>query len=122
MKPTIKKLWVNALRSGKYKQGRGSLCKTTTEKGKTVTEYCCLGVLGDVAVDAYWEKNPTVPLIGGKQVTEYGLIDEVNTGFLPNSVEKQLGLTRSRTDKLVELNDDSEFSFDDIADYIEKHL
>ena len=37
MKPEIKKLWVDALRSGTYKQGFGRL--------KTDQGYCCLGVL-----------------------------------------------------------------------------
>lgn len=37
--------WYNALRSGKYKQGRGILCK----KSKQGNEYCCLGVLEHVA-------------------------------------------------------------------------
>ena len=42
MIPRIKKLWVKALRSGKYKQGRNALCHAG--------RYCCLGVLCDIAV------------------------------------------------------------------------
>jgi hypothetical protein len=38
MKKAIKKLWVEALRSGKFKKGKGALHPT---KGT----YCCLGVL-----------------------------------------------------------------------------
>lgn len=41
MKPEIKKLWVDALRSGEYKQGYNAL-KPSNET------YCCLGVLCDV--------------------------------------------------------------------------
>ena len=37
MKPEIKKLWVEALKSGEFKQDTGGL---RTDKG-----YCCLGVL-----------------------------------------------------------------------------
>lgn len=37
-KSTVK-AWVEALRSGKYKQGRGTLYVPTTK------QYCCLGVL-----------------------------------------------------------------------------
>jgi len=44
MKLEVKKLWIEALRSGKYEQGRGALNKD----GK----FCCLGVLCDLAVKA----------------------------------------------------------------------
>ena len=42
MKPEIKKLWVDALRSGEYKQAREVL---RTNGG---TSFCCLGVLTDL--------------------------------------------------------------------------
>lgn len=41
MNPKVKKLWIAALKSGKYKQGVGAL-KTNDDK------YCCLGVLCDI--------------------------------------------------------------------------
>ena len=41
----VKRAWVRALRSSKYKQGRGQL---KTDDGK----YCCLGVLCELAVKA----------------------------------------------------------------------
>jgi hypothetical protein len=42
MKRSVMKKWVEALRSGEFKQGIGSLCKD----GK----HCCLGVLTDIAL------------------------------------------------------------------------
>ena len=42
MKNNIMKKWVKALRSGKYKQGQGTL-KQFNSKGQA--EHCCLGVL-----------------------------------------------------------------------------
>ena len=42
MKQNIMKKWVKALRSGKYKQGTGTL-KQYNRKGQA--EHCCLGVL-----------------------------------------------------------------------------
>lgn len=42
MKQNIMKKWVKALRSGKYKQGTGTL-KQYNSKGQT--QHCCLGVL-----------------------------------------------------------------------------
>lgn len=47
MDPTVKALWVKALRSRKYKQGRGSL--RSADQG-----YCCLGVLCDVIDPTAW--------------------------------------------------------------------
>lgn len=44
MRTEIKKLWVAALKSGKYKQG--SMYLRQTYDG--VKEYCCLGVLCDI--------------------------------------------------------------------------
>lgn len=52
MNPTLKKQWIEALRSGKYRQGRGSL---RSESG----EYCCLGVLCDLVDPDGWEMNVT---------------------------------------------------------------
>lgn len=48
MKPEIKKLWIDALLSGEYEQGRGVLCRA--DDGKK--EWCCLGVLTDLAIKA----------------------------------------------------------------------
>jgi hypothetical protein len=44
MNKRIKKLWIKALRSGKYKQARSAL--RVVENGDT--GYCCLGVLCEV--------------------------------------------------------------------------
>jgi len=53
MDKKIKKLWLEALRSGKYKQGRGQL-KTDDNK------FCCLGVLCDLHSKEFnreWKEN-----------------------------------------------------------------
>lgn len=42
MKPEIKQKWLEALRSGKYKQGTGKLASFENR-------YCCLGVLCEIA-------------------------------------------------------------------------
>ncbi len=46
MNKEIKKKWIAALRSGKYKQGTDYL----KIKGVRGTSYCCLGVLSQLAV------------------------------------------------------------------------
>ena len=40
-----RRLWVEALRSGEYKQGRGALCRKTED----TFEYCCLGVACEIS-------------------------------------------------------------------------
>lgn len=50
----VRQLWVKALRSGEYKQGKS--CLRTNDGG----QYCCLGVLTDLAV-----KNKVIPEFTG---------------------------------------------------------
>lgn len=52
MDKKVKKVWVKALRSGKYKKGTGML--------KSSSGYCCLGVLTDIYLKQKrqtWLKN-----------------------------------------------------------------
>jgi hypothetical protein len=56
MKDNIKKLWVKALRSGEYKQGKGAL----VVKGKQCDSFCCLGVLTDLYVRQTKSKDKNV--------------------------------------------------------------
>ena len=46
MNKKVKKLWVAALKSGEYKQGRRHLCYGN----QNGTYHCCLGVLSELAV------------------------------------------------------------------------
>jgi len=45
MKPEIKAVWVQMLRTGYYVQGTGALCKQDADGSR---RYCCLGVLTDM--------------------------------------------------------------------------
>ena len=47
MKPVTKQDWIDALRSGEFKQCTGALGKRDPETG--TTSYCCLGVLATIA-------------------------------------------------------------------------
>ena len=49
MKPEIAQRWVEALRSGEYKQGL-SVLRRIDESGNGQDSYCCLGVLCEIAV------------------------------------------------------------------------
>jgi hypothetical protein len=53
MDKEIKQKWVEALRSGKYKQGEGAL--------KRGNKYCCLGVLCSITSSKNWRDHESLP-------------------------------------------------------------
>lgn len=109
MKKEIAEKWVEALRSGKYKQGKASLCEV---QGKTA-KYCCLGVLCDILKSPY------------RKISVYkGYGDETGfeTGFLPDAIMAESGMQtfygKLGASSLTVLNDAGN-SFGYIADIIE---
>lgn len=117
MNPDIKAQWLQALRSGKYRQGTGSL------KSKSGS-YCCLGVLCDLAsregIVSEERRYDGLPLF--RSTTNRS--DE-NDLTLPGAVAEWAGLRQTAPtvmDKgLAGLNDGG-MSFAEIADLIEEHL
>jgi len=107
MKPSIKKAWIEALRSGEYAQTRGSL---RDESG-----FCCLGVLCDVAVDGNWEEQPHGSWLPPKSVR----LRNKDDGHMSPEAYKRLGL--DDWIRLALLNDEGS-SFLEIADYIEENV
>jgi hypothetical protein len=126
MNKEIKQRWVNALRSGRYKQGRGAL-RRITGSGE---EYCCLGVLCQLAVDddvakCEAEENLFMYECGNRTASS-----------LPNGVAKWARLPdfqfspkvsipyegHIRKFPLFVLNDVLNYSFEEIADLIEEQL
>lgn len=93
MNPDMKAKWIEALRSGKYQQGRNRLI---TESGR----YCCIGVGAKVLFPEF-EFNPDTATV---------------------CAAEKLGLTGGQQQGLVEMNDFQDKSFAEIADYIEKNL
>lgn len=109
MNPEIKAQWLAALRSGEYAQGRGSL---KTDSG----DYCCLGVLCQLAVDQ-------------------GVVDEYSefctkTSYPSGMVVEWSGIPTFNPvvdgdgyhTRLATLNDVQQYSFAKIADIIEAQL
>ena len=97
----VYRLWIDALRSGKYRQAQYRL--------KSDEGYCCLGVLCDLArVD------------GGPGWSDglYRVID----GQLPHQMARFMGLTQRAQNRLADLNDKSCTPFPQIADYIEQRI
>ena len=114
--------WTKALRSGKYKQGQGSL--------RSKDGFCCLGVVADICPYIEWadpqkEYGPYLAL--GNKGREQGHLS------LPTCAKEWVGLKTNfggfslrvapyETCKdLSDLNDEKKLSFYEIADFIESH-
>jgi hypothetical protein len=108
MNQEIKQKWVESLRSGKYKQGQGYL-----RKGNN---YCCLGVLCDLHGDKEWNPSdhPTKPI--------YNYGDELRSEYPPAFISEWAAISEKDIETLAYHNDNKEFTFEKIADYIEENL
>ena len=93
----VKKKWLEALRSGKYKQGKNELIKATNGG----FSYCCLGVL---------------QAITGLKVDNCGLLTNRRA-----DITCVKGLSVDTQGELSTFND-TDKSFDWIADWIDKNI
>lgn len=114
----IKEKWLDALRSGKYKQG--------TNKLRTLSDgYCCLGVLCDIyhkeTHEGSWKESDF----------SYEFINENKpnvTVYLPEYIAKWAGLSgtdpriKSKHNHPISYINDKGNSFIEIAELIEKNL
>jgi hypothetical protein len=101
-----KKAWIEALRGGGYKQGKGKL-----RRGDA---FCCLGVLVDVCGDGHWEQ------IYWDYFYRYAPNVHFST-MLDSAACHQYGIPCEIAKRLAMMNDEGK-SFDEIADYVEEHL
>lgn len=127
--------WVAALRSGDYKQGHGLLHTITDGEH----QYCCLGVLCDLAEKSGLTLRRGDNLDRGlaQPYTRYVIAYNGNDDFLPQAVMEWAGVTspnpptcepsdvgtpgNSLPATLSWLNDQGK-SFSEIADIIERDL
>lgn len=134
MNKKLKKEWVKALRSGKYKQGVGALCTSVNGEDK----FCCLGLLADICSphigeQLYWVKTYEYIIIGDKK-ENWKLVDasdrrvDTHDSFtadegklLSHKLLDKLGLDYVAQEHLAGMNDDG-YSFLDISDWIEENL
>jgi hypothetical protein len=117
MNEYVKKMWVKALRSGKYKQTRGQLYN------KLDNAFCCLGVLCDL----HRKRKLKINKKKCWAVEEYHNTGE--SGCLPTVVRTWAGLKKvdpvvshGHFNKHLSTINDSSRSFTEIADLIEKKL
>ena len=101
------KIWVNALRSGDYKQGHEALCYEDQDGN---TNYCCLGVY--------------MKVVEGLEDKEMFEVKGSAVGPLPVYSDLRVKLGTNLVDRLCLMNDSylERFNFNGIADYIEKEL
>lgn len=138
----IKKMWLEALRGGEYKQGNGQLrTYYKTEYGQEKENFCCLGVLADLfskETGTPWvphDENSSCPLFKmdkeayylPPKVVEWAGIDhdEVMTrlhGLDPmvNVPEGTFKNCEPDGKKCVSVLNDEGATFTTIADYIEE--
>ena len=106
--------WVDALRSGKYKQGKNAL---RTEND----EFCCLGVLEDVMGTPCVKGGiGLVQTIRGNKYAYHHSKTDFSIGVLTRKTYEDLKITNRGQTKLIDMND-SGASFDEIADFIENN-
>jgi hypothetical protein len=108
MDKEVKARWLDALRSGKYKQGTGAL---KTSDGR----YCCLGVLCTVEKPVEWDE-------ARRTMYEGDLVLKGSWSGLSNNLLVRWDIPRGQMNDLIALNDDDIKSFNEIADYIERNM
>lgn len=124
MNEEIKEQWIEALRSGEYKQGRTALHRVNLEDSLQPDEFCCLGVLCELAVKAGIIEAPHISAFRDK-LTYAG-----QDNYLPIEVQKWAELDnnpsivskenlRGQPQTLAGLND-ANFTFEEIAHVIEQ--
>lgn len=106
----FKKKWVDALRSGEYKQYKGKLYVIDKNSGEV--SYCCLGVAAHIVAGIQLEYMDccmlTTVLQGNKKIVHEELVP-----FFEDSRTQHI---------LANMNDTQYKSFNEIADYIEQNL
>jgi len=111
--------WVDALRSGEYEQGKGGLRK------KKDNTFCCLGVACDISGVGDWKTDNVWYL-------EYYVDEDCggsSSADLPDQVSDWLGIPSGSPElktqvgemtDAITLNDDSGYTFSQIADAVER--
>lgn len=113
MNPEIKAKWIEALRSGKYKQTRAHL--------KDAAGHCCLGVLCEVVGEAPTENDGRWFYGGCRNYPPSSVYEKAGLGDQAHELPTRVLFGGEEHGHLANLNDaGADFNF--IADVIEKQL
>lgn len=106
--------WVDALRSGDYKQNYYTLTKANDEGNPTC--FCVIGVLADILYkQGYATRRKLHTEIDTRFIYVFGLY-ESSTQIPPKYVDGMHQML------LINMNDSKKYSFDELADYIEENI
>lgn len=132
MPKAMKQAWVDALRSGKYKQGYGRMCTVLGNGGKS---FCCLGVLqqavdGDVEwADGEYAKYvkltaPTGQIAHSVPMPSPLWLEGHHVDFVTNDGQSFGGGLPVQHPfwTLSQMNDFKHFNFRQIADWIDENV
>jgi len=120
MDKKVKEIWVEALRSGSYRQGEGVMCNKIVGERSSHKKFCCLGVLRhcmfgiDVNPDELANHFPDA-------FNNYENYHRSETKLLDEELEL-FGIDHVEQGKLIDMNDDLGLKFNRIAKYIEENL
>lgn len=106
----LRAAWVKALRSGKYHQQTGQLCRVDGNQ----TYHCCLGVACRVAI------KHGIKIDVKREPDIRGVEFDGDGSNMPRHLVTAFGLNFQDTKVLVNLNDRRGQTFSQIADVIEK--
>jgi CubicO group peptidase (beta-lactamase class C family) len=122
MNKSLKRKWIQNLRSGKYKQGTSCL-------RSEANNFCCLGVLCDTVEPKRWVYPPAPgrhylwvypPAPGRHYLWGSGMGHWTDT--LPIKTLRAIHLSHEQQSTLIALNDTSRKNFNEIADWIEANI
>lgn len=125
----IKATWVEALRSGKFKQGQGLLI-IEEENDCPSFYHCCLGVLCEVmGIPRDNDDRTEESLVDGFLFTAKPGVQRHMSDLLDGDLLNILGITHNQQDTLTHMNDGGAdntgakpMTFAEIADWIETNL
>jgi hypothetical protein len=133
MNPSVKALWLTALRSNEYTQTTGALQRVTPEINPG---FCCLGVLCDLYIKH--APNPTVKWSNDDAtnltfhsvpvaytldaIEDHSAFDVLEYCTLPSAVQEWSGVDNIHVISNLTLKNDEGQTFTAIADYIDEVL
>jgi len=110
MKKKWKRLWLKALRSNKYQQGRFVLRRGSGRKKEC--RFCPLGILADIICPRGWRSDGM----------NYSYSMRGSYTQLDKELMSITGLSASDQSRVMMMNDEQQRSFPTISRWIEEHL
>lgn len=129
MNQEVKKEWIEALRSGEYRQGDSYLA--SKDRHDDNYKFCCLGVLCELAYkkgivtrteDSEDDGGDKYYCYGKDQCREYLPDEVINWANLKDDSPCLPDESEFGTGSLTEINDSGDYNFQAIAKLIEKYL